>query len=192
MTDDELVATSFASNAVGAGVQAELREHGVASPPAGPRLIPFVDVFPDTPDQKIHLVPHALDVAAGGLYTYRDDPGTNAYPLAMISPALATQVSSTFGQLRRAPGTLEISVHDAAARGIANGDDIRVFNEHGEVHCIAKVSTEVANGVCVMPKGLWRKHTANGLTANALIPQTFADLGGQAAYNDARVEVAKR
>jgi hypothetical protein len=30
------------------------------------------------------------------------------------------------------------------------------------------------------------------MTANALIPQAFADLGGQAAYNDARVQVAKR
>jgi hypothetical protein len=43
----------------------------------------------------------------------------------------------------------------------------------------------------VIPKGLWRKHSDNGLTANALIPQTFADLAGQAAYNDARVEVAR-
>jgi hypothetical protein len=44
----------------------------------------------------------------------------------------------------------------------------------------------------VLPKGLWRKHTENGLTANALIPADFADLGGQAVYNDARVDVAKR
>jgi hypothetical protein len=38
---------------------------------------------------------------------------------------------------------------------------------------------------------LWRKHTENGFTSNVLIPPTFADLGGQAVYNDARVEVAK-
>jgi hypothetical protein len=42
----------------------------------------------------------------------------------------------------------------------------------------------------VLAKGLWRKHTANGHTANALIPETLADLGGQAAYNDARVDIA--
>jgi anaerobic selenocysteine-containing dehydrogenase len=194
MTDEELVETTFAATAVGATVRAELRERGVASPPPplGASPIPFVDVFPDTPDHKIHLVPHALDVAANGLYTYRDDPGTSTYPLALISPALATQVSSTFGQLRKAPATLELSSHDASARGIATGDAIRVFNQHGEVHCLAKVTDEVAPGVCVLPKGLWRKHTQNGLTANALIPQTFADLGGQAAYNDARVQVAKR
>jgi hypothetical protein len=43
----------------------------------------------------------------------------------------------------------------------------------------------------VLPKGLWRKHSHNGFTANALIPPTLADLGGQAAFNDARVQVAR-
>jgi hypothetical protein len=42
-----------------------------------------------------------------------------------------------------------------------------------------------------MPKGLWRKHAQNGYTSNALIPAGFADLGGQGAFNDARVQVAK-
>ena len=40
-----------------------------------------------------------------------------------------------------------------------------------------------------LPKGLWRKHTANGLTANALAPDTLTDLGGGACFNDARVQV---
>ena len=46
-------------------------------------------------------------------------------------------------------------------------------------------------GVCVLNKGLWRKHTANGFTANALIPIGYADLGGQAAFNDARIQVER-
>ena len=66
-----------------------------------------------------------------------------------------------------------------------------MWNTHGEVHCLANVSSDVRAGVCVLAKGLWRKHTANGMTANALIPATLADLGGQAAYNDARVEIAR-
>jgi anaerobic selenocysteine-containing dehydrogenase len=82
-----------------------------------------------------------------------------------------------------------MSPADAAARGIANGANIRVWNALGEVRCIAKVSSDVRDGVCVLPKGLWHKHTRNGYTANALIPQTTADLGGQAAFNDARVQV---
>ena len=114
------------------------------------------------------------------------------FPLALISPALATQISSTFGQLRSAPATLEMSRADAAARGISDGDPIRIWNEFGEVHCTAKIDADVRDGVCVLPKGLWRKHTANNYTANALIPPRYADLAGQAAFNDARVQVAKR
>jgi hypothetical protein len=41
----------------------------------------------------------------------------------------------------------------------------------------------------VLPKGLWRKHTANGYTANALAPDALTDLGGGACFNDARVNV---
>ena len=192
MTDDELIARTFAASPHGPELAAQLAERGVAEPPEGPRPIPFAEVFPDTPDGKIHLVPAALDrEAPGGLYAYRPDPGTAAFPLALISPAMSTQISSTFGQLRRAPGALEMAPDDAAARGIAEGDRVRIWNALGEVRCLVRVSPEVRPGVCVLAKGLWRKHTDNGHTANALIPATFADLGGQAVFNDARVEVAK-
>ena len=46
-----------------------------------------------------------------------------------------------------------------------------------------------APGTVLLPKGLWRKHTANGYTANALAPDTLTDLGGGACFNDARVQV---
>lgn len=192
MTDDALVARTFAASPRGGELTAQLADQGVAAPPDGPRLIPFADVFPDTIDGKIHLVPPALDrQAPGGLYAYRADPATAEFPLALISPALSTQISSMFGQLRTAPGVLEMAPADAAARGVASGDQVRIWNALGEVHCQVRVTPEVRAGVCVLPKGLWRKHTANGHTANALVPTAFADLGGQATFNDARVQVAK-
>lgn len=191
MTDDELVAQTFAAGEHGPSLQAQLAEKHVAEPAGVPRPVAFVDVFPGTPDRKIHLVPAALDREANGLYTYKPDPATTAYPLALISPALSTQISSTFGQLRTAPAMLDLSPDDAAARGIVNGDAIRVWNELGEVRCTARISTDLRPGVCLMPKGLWRKHAPNGFTSNALIPAGFADLGGQGAFNDARVQVAK-
>ena len=50
---------------------------------------------------------------------------------------------------------------------------------------------DVREGVVVLPKGLWTKHTANGQTANALSPDTLTDIAGGACFNDARVEVQK-
>ena len=192
MTDEAIVQQVFDGDPEGARLRAQLAEHAVATPPDGTAPLAFVDVFPGTSDRKIHLVPAHLDrEAPGGLYAYRADPRTDEFPLALISPALATQISSTFGQLRKAPAALELSSADAAARGIASGDRVRVWNALGEVHCLATVSAEVRDGVCVLAKGLWRKHTRNGFTSNALIPPALADLGGQAAYNDARVQVAR-
>jgi anaerobic selenocysteine-containing dehydrogenase len=191
MTDDELVEKTFAASAHGAELQAQLAEKHVAEPPGGPHPIAFVDTFPGTPDGKIHLVPSALDREANGLFTYKPDPRTSHYPLALISPALSTQISSYFGQLRTAPATLDLSPADAAERGIQSGDAIRVWNDRGEVRCVARVTADMREGVCLMPKGLWRKHSRNGYTSNALIPSAFADLAGQAAFNDARVQVAK-
>jgi anaerobic selenocysteine-containing dehydrogenase len=190
MTDQELVDRTFASGSHGPELQRQLAENQVAEPLGSSRPVLFVDAFP--PSGKISLVPPALERdAVGGLYIYKPDPETQEFPLALISPALATQITSTFGQLRHAPGELEISKADAAARGIANGDVVRAWNATGEVLCLARISLAIRDGVCVLAKGLWRKHTANGYTSNALIPAAYADLGGQAAFNDARIQVAK-
>lgn len=191
MTDDELVAATFAASEHGPALRAQLKQATIAEPPCGPRPIQMIDELPGTPDQKIHFVPPTLEREAGGLYTYKPDPRTQEFPLALISPALATQISSYLGQLRSAPAHLELSPADAAERGISTGDTVRIWNQHGEVRCEAKITPDVREGVCVLPKGLWRKHTHNGYTANALIPPGLADLGGQAAFNDARVQVAR-
>ena len=78
---------------------------------------------------------------------------------------------------------------DAAARGLADGEAVRVFNALGEVRCNVQVGVWIRPGIVSLPKGLWRKHTANGFTATALAPDTLTDLGGGACFNDARVQV---
>jgi anaerobic selenocysteine-containing dehydrogenase len=191
MSDDEIAAAIFAASPEGRDLRRSLDERGVASPPDGERPVTFVDAFPSTTGRKIQLVPEHLDREADGLYEYVADPGTRDFPLALVSPALATQISSTFGQLRRAEVPIDIHPDDAAARGIRDGDEVRVWNALGEVRVAARLSREMRPGVVCLPKGLWRHHTRNGQTANALIPEVLADLGGQAAFNDARVQVAR-
>jgi anaerobic selenocysteine-containing dehydrogenase len=169
----------------------ELLEHGVAAPPHGGVPVQFVDVFPLTPDQRIDLYPEILDAHTGGrLYVYQPDPATADYPLALISPASEKTVSSTMGELRRRAAVLQLHPDDAAVRGIADGDPVRVFNALGEVHCPAGLNAELRRGTVSLPKGLWRRSTYNGSTANALAPDTLTDLGGGACFNDARVQVA--
>jgi anaerobic selenocysteine-containing dehydrogenase len=160
-------------------------------PPHGGRPVQFVDVFPKTPDQKVDLFPAALDrQAPKGLYGYQPDPRTDEFPLALISPASDRTISSTLGELPRPAVVLEMNPEDAAARGIDDGAEVRVWNALGEVRIAARLTPLVRTGLVAMPKGVWRRHTANGYTSNALTPDSLSDLGGGACFNDARVQVA--
>jgi anaerobic selenocysteine-containing dehydrogenase len=170
----------------------ELSQHGAAIPIAGGRPIQFVDVYPRTPDRTVDLFPEYLDAQCpAGLYGYQPDPATTEFPLALISPASERTISSTLSELPRPEVRLLMHPEDAAVRGLSDGDEVRIFNALGEVRCGLQVGTWVRPGTVVLPKGLWRKHTANGFTANALAPDSLTDLGGGACFNDARVDVRR-
>ncbi len=170
----------------------ELGDTGGAVPPYGGRPVQFVDVFPGTPDRKVALFPEHLDREAPlGLYAYQDDPGTDTYPLSLISPATERTISSTLGELDRPGVRLEMHPDDASARGLEDGDDVRVVNALGMLECPVKVTALVRPGTVAFPKGVWRRNTGNGLTSNALVPDALTDLGGGACFNDARVQVER-
>ncbi len=169
----------------------ELRAGQAATPPFGLRPVQFVDVFPKTPDWKVDLFPEALEASAPmGLYRFQPDPETAAYPLALISPSSERTISSTLGELPRPDVKLTMHPEDANARGLAEGDLVRVFNDLGEVHCPLTVSVVVRPGVVSLPKGIWRRSTRNNTSGTALVPDTLTDIGEGACFNDARVQVA--
>jgi anaerobic selenocysteine-containing dehydrogenase len=173
------------------GAGKEVMESGSATPPYGGTPVQFVDVFPLTPDRKVNLFP--ADIAGdapAGLYGFQPDPATERFPLALISPATEKTISSTLGELRERAAMVHIHPEDAAARGIAQSDAVRVFNALGELQCPANVTADIRPGTVAFSKGVWRKNTYNGSTANALVPDSLTDLGGGACFNDARVQVA--
>ena len=169
----------------------EMRNCGAATAPFDGRPVQFRDVFPRTVDQKIDLYPDALaNASAAGLYIYQPDPATPEFPLALISPASEKTISSTLAEIPRPEVRLLMHPDDAAERGIANGDQVRVFNALGEVRCNAGLGNWIRRGTVSLSKGLWRKHTANGYTGTSLVPDALTDVGGGACFNDARVQVA--
>ena len=133
----------------------DLRERWKAEPPHGGRPIQFVDVFPKTADRKVDLFPQALDKQAPmGLYGYQPDPATTEFPLALISPASERTISSTLGELSRPEVRLEMNPDDAEARGIEEGDAIRVWNALGEMRINARISRTWSSAASSpMPKG---------------------------------------
>ncbi len=172
-------------------VGADLRSDIAPTAPGGNRPIQFVDVFPNTPDRKVNLFPSQHDEEAPlGLYTFQPDPATEQYPLALISPSSERTINSTLGQLPRPDVKLVMHPDDAKARGLADGDLVRIYNDLGEVHCALQVLPAIRPGTVSLPKGLWRRSTRNGVTGTALVPDTLTDIAGGACFNDARVQVA--
>jgi anaerobic selenocysteine-containing dehydrogenase len=170
----------------------DLRDTGAATPPYEGRPVQMVDVHPLTSDGKIDLYPAALAAASpDGLYAYLPDPATDAFPLALISPASDRTVSSTMAELSRPEVRLLMHPDDAQARGVNEGDAVRIVSPLGEIRCPATLGTWVRPGTVSLPKGLWRRHTANGSTANAVAPDTLTALAGGACFNDARVQVER-
>jgi anaerobic selenocysteine-containing dehydrogenase len=178
-------------NELPATVGEPLRDGTAPTPSFGIAPVQFVDVFPNTVDRKAHLFDPALDASAPlGLYRFQPDPATVQYPLALISPASERTISSTLGELPRPDVKLRMHPDDAAARGLSEGDLVRVFNDLGEVQCTLAVGPSIRPGTIALPKGIWRRNTHNGYTGTALVPDTLTDLGGGACFNDARVQVA--
>ena len=118
------------------------------------------------------------------------------FPLAMISPPARNFLNSTFvnvTSLRAIEGEplLEIHADDAAARGIADGAMVRVFNQRGEHRCRAEVSRRARPGV-VHGMGIWwRKLGFDGTNVNELTSQRLTDIGRGPTFYDCLVEVER-
>ena len=189
--EEEIDTLMRISGRLPAAIGTELMERGSITPPFDGAPIQFVDVFPLTADRKVHLFPDELDrQAPGGFYSYRADPATERYPLALISPASEKTVSSMMGELRKRAAMVQMNPLDAKMRGLSHEDPVRVYNDLGEVHVPLAINEDIRPGTVSLSKGLWRKSTYNGSTSNALVPDSLTDVAGGACFNDARVEVA--
>jgi anaerobic selenocysteine-containing dehydrogenase len=83
-------------------------------------------------------------------------------------------------RLRHMAGDPQVIVasSDATSRAIADGDRVRLRNEHGEVAVVATVSDDVPAGTVVLLSNWWQRDLPGGAAANALTGQDLADLGG--------------
>jgi len=118
------------------------------------------------------------------------------YPLAMISPPARNFLNSTFvnvESLRATEGEPHLDLHpaDAARRAIADGDQVRVFNDRGSMQARARVSERAREGLVVGLSIWWKKLAPDGRNANEVTSQALTDLGGSATFYDCLVEVER-
>jgi len=116
------------------------------------------------------------------------------YPLQMISPPARHFLNSSFvnvESLRAAEREplLELHADDAAARGIADGQRVRVFNDRGSLELVARLNGRARAGVVVGLGIWWRKFAADGKNVNELTHQQLTDLGRAPSFYDCLVQV---
>jgi anaerobic selenocysteine-containing dehydrogenase len=118
------------------------------------------------------------------------------YPLAMISPPARNFLNSTFVNVTSLRGTegepsLEMNPADAAARAIADGDRVRVFNDRGSLELAVRVTDRARPGVVVALSIWWKKLARDGKNANELTHQRLTDIGRAPAFYDCLVDVRR-
>jgi anaerobic selenocysteine-containing dehydrogenase len=161
--------------------------------PGGKPLVLFDNVFPATPSGKIELKSATLAARWGAavlLPEWRER--VSDYPLMLISPASDKRISSTIlAGSRKAPPLL-MNPGDAAARGLASGIAVKLWNERGEVVLPLTITDAVPPGVVASEKGAWLATSPTGQTISALVSADMrADLAEGACFNDTAVEVSR-
>jgi anaerobic dimethyl sulfoxide reductase subunit A len=90
------------------------------------------------------------------------------------------------------PDDLWLNPVDAEARGIADGQVVRIFNDQGATRLVARVTGDIAPGVVSLKEGAWFTPGADGTDTegcgNALTVDRAAP-SGATTYNTSFVEV---
>jgi len=163
-----------------------------------------------TPSGRIEIFSDTIDG-----FGYDDCPGhpvwlppvewqgaaTAEAPLHLVSPQpgdkLHSQLEAALADVEGArPETILIHEMDAAARSIATGDLVRVFNTRGAVRARARVTADILAGVVALPTGAWAGSPGGNIDPNGnpnLLTQDVGTsrLGQGTSAHSALVEVEK-
>jgi len=190
------------------------RERGLARLPAPEHAVAFAQEVADpvghpfsTPSGKIEVYSTtiganpdmyglgAMPAVPTYIHPYADDP---RHPLLMVTPKSRARTHSIHDNqeiLSRADRQ-DVWIHpvDASARGIVDGDRVRVFNDRGATILPARVTDRIAPGVLCIKEGAWftpdehgrdTRGCANVLTADRSAPS------GASTYNTCQAQVER-
>ncbi len=189
------------------------RERGLARLPAPDEPVAFADEVRDpaghpfsTPSGKIEIYstsiaanpdPHGLGripPIPTWIPPHEADP---RHPLELISPKSRARTHSTHDNqeaLARVDRQ-DVWIHpeDAAARGIADGRMVRVFNQRGATIVPARVTDRIARGVVSIKEGAWFTPGPSGADTRGcanVLTEDRASPCGAPTYNTCLVEIA--
>jgi len=145
-------------------------------------------------DGKCHFNAETLDYTPPLESRHGDGTLRSRFPLELISPKNDDSLNSTFGYrdaVDRDTAVVHLNPADAAPRGIADADAVRVFNARGSVALHASVDGSVPPGVACAPAVRWPRRAPGRRNVNALTAQRLTDAGGGPVFYSCLVEVEK-
>ncbi|HXZ80348.1 MAG TPA: molybdopterin-dependent oxidoreductase [Terriglobales bacterium] len=119
--------------------------------------------------------------------------GDGKFPLELLARKADNFLNSSFTNLPairalEEPGLLEIHGDDARDRNIRDGQQVRVFNDRGEIRLTARITDGVQPRV-VAARLDSAKQRADGININVLTSDRLTDIGRGATFYSTLVEV---
>jgi anaerobic selenocysteine-containing dehydrogenase len=154
--------------------------------------------FP-TPDGRARLLdPSLSSVGVDPLigYTPPDQAApSDRFPLVLVAPAGRFFMNSTFASMpwhttRMGPPRIHLHPDDASARGLTDGDAVRVHNDRGSFQAAVAVDDATRPDVAFTYKAYWARLSPDRANVNAVTAVRDTDLGGGPTFHDTRVEVS--
>jgi anaerobic dimethyl sulfoxide reductase subunit A len=141
----------------------------VADPAANPLKTPTgkIEIYSPTlaaenDPEEIPAIPQYIPEWEGV-----SDPLRETYPLLMVGHHSVQRSHSTFDNVavmqEAHVQAIWMNTLDAEARGIKNGDIVKVFNDRGVVRVPAYVTNRLRPGVTSLPQGAWYTPDENGV-----------------------------
>jgi len=114
--------------------------------------------------------------------------------LRLLTPKAHHILNSSFANMprqRKAQGCPSVQMNpvDAAARGLTDGDKVRLANSRGWLEATLSQSDAILPGVAAVDGKWWSSPEETAAVGNLLTPSSWSS-GGQPAYNDTFVTIA--
>jgi anaerobic selenocysteine-containing dehydrogenase len=162
--------------------------------PNGDPFLPFASGGFGTPSGKCEFHAETLEYTPPVESRLGETALRNRFPLELISPKNDDSMNSTFGNrpdTDRQTAIVKMHATDAAPRGIATGDQVRLFNERGACLLRAEVDGDVSPGVVCAPSTRWNKKSPDARNVNALTSERLTDKGAGPTFYSCLVQVEK-
>ena len=172
------------------------REHFVRLhvTPGGDPFLPFASGGFGTPSGRCEFRAGSLEYTPPAESRFGDETLRARFPLELISPKHDDNMNSTFGNRQDndfATAMLHMDVSDAAAREIASGDQVRVYNDRGACLLRAEVDGAVRPGAVCAPSVRWARSAPDRRNVNVLTSERLTDIGRGPTFYSCLVQVEK-